>query len=159
MTKPEAVILIGIQASGKSTFWREQYRDTHVRINLDMLKTRKREEAFLEACYRTSQSFVVDQMNLTREIRARYIERAKASGFTVVGYCFKRDLKQSLLLNSARVGKARVPEVAIRGAMYKLELPSYSEGFDSLWFVTPGSLAEEFLVEAWKEKSPCSSAS
>ena len=40
----EAVILIGIQGSGKSTFYRERFFDTHVRINLDMLKTRQREK-------------------------------------------------------------------------------------------------------------------
>jgi predicted kinase len=39
----EAVILIGIQGSGKSTFCRERFFNTHIRINLDMLKTRHRE--------------------------------------------------------------------------------------------------------------------
>ena len=40
----ELILLIGIQASGKSTFFKRRYCDTHVRINLDMLKTRHREE-------------------------------------------------------------------------------------------------------------------
>jgi predicted kinase len=35
----EAIILIGIQASGKSTFFQQQFFATHVRINLDSLKT------------------------------------------------------------------------------------------------------------------------
>ena len=39
----EAVIFVGLQASGKSTFYRERFSRTHVRINLDMLKTRHRE--------------------------------------------------------------------------------------------------------------------
>jgi hypothetical protein len=34
-----AILLIGLQASGKSTFFRERFSDTHVRINLDMLRT------------------------------------------------------------------------------------------------------------------------
>jgi hypothetical protein len=33
----EAVILTGIQAAGKSTFYQERFSGTHVRINLDML--------------------------------------------------------------------------------------------------------------------------
>jgi predicted kinase len=33
----ETVILIGIQGSGKSTFYRERFFDTLVRINLDLL--------------------------------------------------------------------------------------------------------------------------
>ena len=35
----EAVLFVGLQASGKSTFYRERFFRTHVRINLDMLKT------------------------------------------------------------------------------------------------------------------------
>jgi predicted kinase len=38
----EAVILIGIQGSGKSTFFKEKFADTRVRINLDMLRTKNR---------------------------------------------------------------------------------------------------------------------
>jgi predicted kinase len=34
----EAVIFVGIQGSGKSTFYNERFVDTHIRINLDMLK-------------------------------------------------------------------------------------------------------------------------
>jgi len=37
----EAVIFVGLQAAGKSTFYRERFFDTHVRINLDMLRTRR----------------------------------------------------------------------------------------------------------------------
>ena len=46
----EAVILIGIQASGKSSFYKERFFDTHVRINLDMLKTKHRQRVLLDAC-------------------------------------------------------------------------------------------------------------
>jgi len=35
----DAVIFTGIQASGKSTFYKEQFSRTHIRINLDMLRT------------------------------------------------------------------------------------------------------------------------
>jgi len=38
----EAVILIGIQGSGKSTFYRDRFFNTHVRINLNILKRRSR---------------------------------------------------------------------------------------------------------------------
>lgn len=51
----EAIILIGIQDSGKSTFYRERFFDTHVRISLDQLKTRHREAAFLHTCLSTGQ--------------------------------------------------------------------------------------------------------
>ena len=59
----EAVILIGIQGSGKSTFYRERFFDTHVRISLDLLRTRHREALLLRACLEGKQRFVVDKMS------------------------------------------------------------------------------------------------
>jgi hypothetical protein len=45
----EAVILVGIQAAGKSTFYRERFA-THVRVSLDLLRTRHREHSLLAWC-------------------------------------------------------------------------------------------------------------
>jgi predicted kinase len=73
----EAIIFIGIQGSGKSSFYKERFFRTHVRINLDMLRTRHREHAFLQTCLRTGQRFVVDNTNPTIEQRARYIVAAR----------------------------------------------------------------------------------
>ena len=85
----EAVIFIGIQGSGKSTFYKERFVDTHIRINLDMLKTRHREQYLVNACIVAKQAFVVDNTNPTRADRSRYIEPAKAAGFKVIGYYFQ----------------------------------------------------------------------
>ena len=78
-TSTEAIIFIGIQGAGKSTFFRERFFDTHVRINLDMLRTRTREKALLEACLQSGQSFVVDNTNPLAEDRKRYLEPARAA--------------------------------------------------------------------------------
>ncbi|MFZ6030442.1 MAG: AAA family ATPase [Chloroflexota bacterium] len=86
----EVILFIGIQAVGKSTFYKEHFFTTHVRINLDMLKTRAREMALLQACLATQQPFVVDNTNVLKRERARYIELARQSGFRVVGYYFQR---------------------------------------------------------------------
>ncbi len=64
----ESILFIGIQATGKSTFFREQFFATHVRINLDMLKTHNRERILLAACLEAKQPFVIDNTNLTREV-------------------------------------------------------------------------------------------
>ena len=53
----EAVILCGIQGSGKSTFCRERLFHTHVRINMDMLQSRHRETILLTACLNAKQPF------------------------------------------------------------------------------------------------------
>jgi len=73
----EAVIFIGLQGAGKSTFYQQRFFATHLRINLDMLKTRNRERRFLQVCIETRQCFVVDNTNLTRAHRHVYIEAAK----------------------------------------------------------------------------------
>jgi hypothetical protein len=44
--------------------------DTHVRINLDMLKTKHRQQFLLDACLSGKQPFVVDNTNVTAEVRS-----------------------------------------------------------------------------------------
>jgi predicted kinase len=65
----QAIIFTGIQASGKSTFYRDQFFCSHLRINLDMLKTRHREKRIFETCLEVGQPFVVDNTNPTLEDR------------------------------------------------------------------------------------------
>src|ERR1044071_4428585 len=84
----EAVLFIGIQGAGKSTFYLRRFADTHVRINKDMLKTRYREQVFLHASILAKQPFVGDNTNVLASERAKYIEPAKAAGFRIVGYYF-----------------------------------------------------------------------
>lgn len=73
----EAIIFVGIQATGKSTFYRENFFKTHIRINLDMLKTRHRENIILEACIKAKQPFVIDNTNPSMNDRKKYIEISK----------------------------------------------------------------------------------
>jgi len=47
----EGIIFIGIQASGKSTFYKERFFNTHVRISLDLLNTRNKENHFFDKCF------------------------------------------------------------------------------------------------------------
>lgn len=129
----EAAVFIGIQASGKSTFCRERFFDTHVRVSLDLLKTRNRERRLLELCLETGQRFVVDNTNPTVDDRRPYIERAKASRFEVVGYYFSSKVAQALERNAGRAN--RVPDVAILSTAKRLEQPSLAEGFDRLFYV------------------------
>jgi predicted kinase len=146
----EAVIFIGIQATGKSTFYKERFFDTHVRINLDMLRTRHREQLLLQACLAAKQPFVVDNTNPTAEDRARYIRPAKAAGFRVIGYYFPSDLEGALARNVARPARARVPEAGIRGTRKRLQPPSLKEGFDALYCVKLASDGQ-FLVQQMED--------
>jgi len=132
----EAIIFTGIQATGKSTFYKQYFADTHVRINLDMLKTRRRETLLLEACIEAKQKFVIDNTNPTVENRKKYIIPARAAGFRIIGYYFQSKLKEALVRNNQRSGKACIPEVGVRSAYSKLQRPNFSEGFDVLYYVS-----------------------
>ncbi len=147
----QAVIFIGIQASGKSTFYKERFADTHIRINLDMLKTRHREEILVNACLQAHQSFVVDNTNPRIEDRQRYILLAKASGFEVIGYYFESKITAILERNRLRLGKERIPEAGIRAAYNKLQLPTLGEGFDKLYYVKIDPQGS-FSVEEWPDE-------
>jgi len=147
----ELVLFIGIQATGKSNFYRERFFRTHVRVNLDMLKTRHREKLLIAACIDGKTPFVVDNTNLTREDRAHYIASAKVAGFTIHGYFFQSRIADALARNATREGSDRVPDLGIRGASARLELPSMAEGFDRLRFVRLDD-QNHFIVEDWKNE-------
>jgi predicted kinase len=145
----ELVLLIGIQATGKSSFYLERFFNTHVRVNLDMLKTHERERLLVEACLKGRTPFVVDKMNLTREQRARYIGPAHAAGFKVQGYFFPSPLEDALWRNRRRDPAQQVPDEAICGAGRRLEPPRKAEGFDELLVVRMDGKGG-FTVEEWR---------
>lgn len=141
----EAVIFMGIQASGKSTFFKEHFFRTHMRINLDMLKTRHREKYLIEACLHAKQAFVIDNTNPTVEDRLRYIPKVKQHDFQVIGYFFSPDFAESVARNQARDKVEQVPLIAIKSTSKNIEPPSYAEGFDRLYQVTIQH--NEFYIE------------
>ncbi len=144
----ETVILMGLQASGKSSFCRDRLFASHVRINLDMLRTRHRETILIAACLEAKQSYVIDNTNPTREERVGYIRQAKEAGFRVVGYYFASKVEDCKSRNSQRPAEQVVPLKGLLGTYGKLQLPEWNEGFDELNYV---SLDEsgQFLVSEW----------
>jgi predicted kinase len=147
----QLVIFVGIQAVGKSTFYLRRFFRTHVRINLDMLRTRHRERLMVQACQSAKQPFVVDNTNPTIADRQRYIPTARAAGFEVIGYYFQSDVDACLARNDARPDDEQVPEAAILGTYKRLEIPKIEEGFDQLYYVRTGQNGE-FVVEEWKDE-------
>ncbi len=142
----ELILLIGIQAAGKSIFYKETFFDSHLRINLDQLKTRFREQELVNACMNTRTKMVIDNTNVSRVERLRYISPAKQSGFKIFGYVFEPDLKSCLERNNERKGKARIPDAGLRNALSRCELPHMDEGFTDLFKVRLVS-GNGFLVE------------
>src|SRR5262245_30895456 len=123
----EAVILIGIQGSGKSTFYERRFAATHLRISMDLAGTRAREKRMLEDCITRKKDFVVDNTNSLRAHRKVYIDPAKAAGFKVVGYFFVPDIKEASRRNAERKGKAKVPVPGIYRTLKHLQPPVCTE--------------------------------
>lgn len=145
----EAIIFTGIQASGKSTFYKERFYDTHIRINLDMLRSRRAEEMILHACLWAQHSFVVDNTNSTRKERAYYIERAAAHKYRIIGYAFASDIEPCMQRNYAREGKKCIPRGGIEATYRRLEAIAKDEGFDEMYFVDSFAKPGEFIVREW----------
>ena len=64
-----AVIMIGIQASGKSTFCSKYLSDGFVRISMDELNTRNKEKLLLAECISKGMDIVIDNTNPKKENR------------------------------------------------------------------------------------------
>jgi len=131
----EATIFVGVQGSGKTSFYLEKFFDTHVRISLDMLRTRQREQLLFAACLDAKQPLVIDNTNPLPSDRQRYIGAARAAGFRVVAYFFDTPLKDALRRNNQRVGKQKIPVPAVASTFRKLQPPSLEEGFDAVFRV------------------------
>jgi len=142
----DAIIFCGIQASGKSTFFRQRFFDTHVRISLDLTKNRHREDALLYTCVAAQLPFVIDNTNVKAETRARYLRIARAANFRCTLYYFEADPAEALRRNALRIGHFRVPDIAIPASHAKLAVPTSAEGFDEAFKVRL-LLNGEFQVE------------
>lgn len=134
----EAVLFVGLQGAGKSTFYAARFLQTHLRISLDLLKTRHREARFLALRLESGMRFVVDNTNPTAANRARYLVPARTAGFRTAGYFFDVDFDGCLERNARRTGRQQVPRHAIAATAEKLEPPRFEEGFDALFRVTAG---------------------
>ncbi len=135
---------MGIQGSGKSTFYQRRFAGTHLRISMDLAGTRARERRIIEECVGRKKDFVVDNTNSLITHRKVYIGLAKLAGFKVLGYYFPPDVKEALRRNAERSGKAKVPVAGIYRTLKYFQSPAYNEGFDELWEVRCES--GEFVV-------------
>lgn len=135
----ECVILIGLPASGKSTFYRERFAGSHDHVSKDLMgdsrQRERRQEQLVSESLARGRSVVVDNTNPSASVRAPVIALAKAHGAQVVGYFFTGDAADALRRNRTREGRERVPDVAIFAARKRLEAPTFAEGFDRLFSV------------------------
>ena len=135
----ELIIFVGLQASGKSTFYRARFTASHELVSKDLFRNNKnpnrRQTQLIEAALQAGNSLVVDNTNPTDKERRPLIQLGHEYEAKVVGYYFESHLRQCLRRNRQRPGKEQVPDVALYATTKKLIHPSYSEGFDELYSV------------------------
>ena len=145
---PVMAIMTGIQGSGKSTFCKN-YLSAYDRINLDTLHTRNKENIAIDEAFRAGNDMVIDNTNPTVEDRKKYILKAKENRYKIACYFMQSRIQECIARNEQREGKEKVPTIAITATSKKLEMPSYEEGFDELYFVRITDTGT--VVEKWQE--------
>jgi predicted kinase len=150
----ELVILMGLQASGKTTFRQMNFDRSHAIVSKDLLRNhrapQRRQMQLIEIALAAGRSVVVDNTNPRLEDRQALIELARQFGARVRGFYFHSTITDTLARNSVRVGKSRVPDIGLFATAKVLRRPSIAEGFDELYFVRIAA-DREFIVEFYRE--------
>jgi predicted kinase len=148
----EMALFVGLQGSGKSTFYRARLAATHALVSKDLMRNRpnrsRRQAALVREWLSSGRSVVVDNTNPAAADREPLIRLAREFGATVTGYYFATPLARCLERNRAREGRARVPDVALFATRKRMQLPSYDEGFDRLYQVDVKE-GPDFDVREW----------
>lgn len=151
----DVVVFVGLQASGKSSFYRSRFERTHAFVSKDLLKNNRnrerRQRDLVAAALERGESVVVDNTNPTAADRAPLVSIARVWTARAICYYFESKIEACRNRNARREGAARVPEVALRTTAKRLELPSYDEGFDEIYYVSIDADGA-FVVEPWKEE-------
>jgi predicted kinase len=138
----ELVILIGLQAAGKSTFRRSQFDGTHAVVSKDDFpnnrRPARRQEQLIRESLGAQRPVVIDNTNARREDREQLVQLARSFHARVVAYFFPSKIEESLERNALREGRARVRDVGIHSTAKALVVPSWSEGFDEFYEVAWG---------------------
>jgi predicted kinase len=133
---PELILFVGMQASGKSTYYATHLAATHVHVSKDLMKNVRnrdeRQQQMIESALAAGRSVVVDNTNPTPLVRAPLIEIGRRHGARIVAYFFETQVQDAVARNRLREGKARVPDVALYVTARKLVVPTLEEGFDEV---------------------------
>jgi predicted kinase len=136
----EVAILIGLQASGKTTFCRQALAADHEVVSKDAFRNarhpQRRQMRLVHEALAAGRSVAVDNTNPSPQEWQPLIDAARAYGATTVGYWFPPDPAAARDRNARRPGRARVPDVGLYATLKRLRRPRRSDGFDRLYQVT-----------------------
>ena len=146
---PELVILVGIPASGKSTYVKDNF-DGYYRVNLDSIHkmlepkeghnrrnnkiARTIESMVIEHKLECGESVVIDATNLYADSRQKYLDMADQHGAAKKAVCFEPNVARSVAWNKKRAedGGRDVPQHVIEKMASKYQMPTLSQGYDEI---------------------------
>lgn len=145
----DVLLFCGLQAAGKSTFYRAHFLTTHLLISKDSMPLVKRkdqrQQELLHLALQAQHSVVIDNTNPTPAERVPLIELARSYHAQITGYYFVTTTQKAIARNQQRSGKANVPPVAIYSTAARLTPPTYAEGLDKIYYV---QIAENSSADA-----------
>ena len=125
----EYVLMIGIALSGKTTYRKANFNHEVVALSY-FDNNRKKETEYIEECLKKGISVVIDDTNLTRQIRKMHIDLAKKYNAKITGIFMNTSAG---LIQQRRLRRnEQFPQVAINRQIKELETPTKDEGFDNL---------------------------
>jgi predicted kinase len=149
----DLIVLSGLQAAGKSTFYRARFAATHALVSRDLFRNASnplaRQTRLVEEAAAGGRPIVVDNTSPRRVDREGLVAVARRLGLRPVLYWFPPDVKACIARNARREGKAKVPVPAILGTAKRMEPPEpAAEGFDEAFRVIARDDGR-FDVEPW----------
>ncbi|MGY5883044.1 AAA family ATPase [Modestobacter lacusdianchii] len=135
----ELVVMVGLQASGKSTWVTTHLAGSHVVVSKDHWPNARHREArqrrVVAGLLAEGVNVVVDNTSPSPAERAPLIALAAAAGVPVRAVFLDVPVETCRARNEAREGRARVPLVGLYGAAGRLVHPTTDEGFTEVTVV------------------------
>ncbi|NKZ05602.1 ATP-binding protein [Actinomadura latina] len=140
---PELAILIGLQASGKTTFYRRHLAG-HVHVSKDLFprgarRKQARQLRLISEALEQDRDVAVDNTNPSPDEWQPLITVGRRHRAHIVGYWFPPDVALSMRRNAVRPPEIQVPDVGVYAALKRLRRPRPSDGFDALFTVVPAA--------------------
>jgi predicted kinase len=134
--KRVVAVLVGLQASGKSTFAGRLAERGYVVVSKDAFpnarRRQRRQLRLVAEALGAGRDVVVDNTNPSPAEWQPLLDAARGRGAVAVAYWFPPDPDGSWRRNAERPAAARVPEVGLRSTLTRLRRPTTRDGFDAV---------------------------
>ena len=136
-TDKNLIIMIGPQASGKSTLSKMPMYSDYKYLNNDTIKNKQKLQKMFISAAQNGENIIIDNTNPEKETRKFYIDIAKNKGYKIYCYFFDFPKILSFHLNQMRVQLSHskiksIPSIAIHTYYKNLQKPKHEEGFDDI---------------------------